>query len=257
MQVLVTSPATVKCDECGFEQIIDTDFFEDDPCVYDHGDNAMGEEIDHFFVAEIGCEQCGNNLRIEVRCSEYPVGAFDNNIECESEGCEIVVEPTVDADYSGEIDEIDFYEPSYDDWLSIDAVVNDIERYQNDPDILKQITPTEFEEVVSKILEMHGYEIVEVTKPTRDGGKDIIAKYVGGWIPYIIYVECKQWNPSRKVGIDVIRKLSAVQRDRNINKSVVVTTSFFTKDAEEYAEEHEMTLFDWNKLKAWLQDAER
>lgn len=256
MQVLVTSPATVKCDVCGLKQIIDIDFFEDNQVVYDHGDDAMGEEVDHSFVAEVQCIQCGNDLRIEARCSEYPAGAFNYDVEYDTEGCIIIDKPLIDADYSNEIEEINLYEPSYDAWTSIDAVVNDIERYKNDPDILKQITPREFEEAVSKILEMHGYEIIEVTKATRDGGKDIIAKYVGGGIPYVICVECKQWNPSRKVGIDVVRKLSAVQRDKYINKSIIVTTSFFTKDAKKYAEEHEMTLFDWNKLKFWLQDAE-
>ena len=253
MQILVTTPAIVKCNECGYEQIIDSDFFDDDPSSYDHGDNAMGEEIDHLFIAEVDCDICRNSLRVEARCSEYPVGAFNYDTEYEASGCEILIKPSVDPDYRDEIDDMVFYEPDED---VLNIVYYDLEQYQQNPELLRTISPTEFETAISEILQRDGFE-TRVTKKTRDGGKDIIAKYTAGRIPFIIWVECKQWNENNPVGIDVVEKLSAVQRDKNINKGVVVTTSYFTKDARDYADEHQMSLYDWDDLKDWLEDAKK
>lgn len=254
MQILVTSPAKVRCNECGEVQIIDQDFFDDDWSSYDHGDNAMGEEIDHCFIAEVDCANCGNSLRVETRCSEYPAGAFNYDTKCEASGCELMEEPSVEPDYRDDMDEMYFYEPN---WLGeqvFNDTVADLAEYWNDPKVLKKVSSREFERVVCTILKSKGFE-TQLTPATRDGGKDIIAKTDVGGLPFVIYVECKQWDETRKVGIDVVERLSAVQLDAHINKSVVVTTSFFTKGARDYAEKYNMSLIDWNNLKDWLSDA--
>ena len=68
------------------------------------------------------------------------------------------------------------------------------------------------------------------------------------------FVECKRWLPSNRVGIDVIQRLQGVQYINKADKSMLVTTSFFTEDAiREYRKiENTMTLVDYNKLTEWL-----
>ena len=97
----------------------------------------------------------------------------------------------------------------------------------------------EFEMYVGNVFEKLGFG-VNVTQATRDGGKDIIAtkKFA---IPYTVYIECKHKKEGNKVGVDVIRSSYGVQMAKRVNQSIVVTSTSFTKDACEFAQE----LKDW------------
>lgn len=85
--------------------------------------------------------------------------------------------------------------------------------------------------------------------------QDIIAKgYIHG-IPIVLDVECKQYRPDRKIGIGIVQRMRAVQADDHANKSVIVTTSSFSSDAREYADDHMIALVDMDGIKQWLRDA--
>lgn len=115
----------------------------------------------------------------------------------------------------------------------------------------------EFEFIVAELVRRKGFK-VEVTKKTRDGGKDIIAiKNISG-IPIKIIVECKHPDFGNPVGVDVVRSLYGVHNSKNgPNKSLLVTSSYLTKDAKNFVanetnSQWEIGLYDLQDLQNWI-----
>lgn len=107
---------------------------------------------------------------------------------------------------------------------------------------LFEMSPRDFEYYVAAFLQLTRKFKTEVTQATKDGGKDIIC--YDGKTP--IYVEVKHWTG--KVGRPVIQKLEGAMSGDKINQGYCVTSSFFTKDAIEYAEKTNITLIDGEML---------
>ncbi|MBO6754675.1 MAG: restriction endonuclease, partial [Spongiibacter sp.] len=129
---------------------------------------------------------------------------------------------------------------------------------QSDPDLLREIDSRQFEEVVAELFREKGYE-VELTKRTRDGGKDIIAiskDHFGIKLKY--FIECKHYGEKNKVGVDVVRNLHGVKNTKDgPNKTIIATTSSFTADAVSFAEKEatsswDISLADYNQLIDWI-----
>lgn len=114
-----------------------------------------------------------------------------------------------------------------------------------------------FEQVVAEIFRRMGYQ-VEVTKTTRDGGIDIVGIGRIGEVEHKLFVECKRKDPGNPVGVDIVRSLYGVHQGRSgANKSVIVSTTGFTKDAEGFATQEtrsswELDLYDFADLRSWL-----
>lgn len=93
------------------------------------------------------------------------------------------------------------------------------------------IHPREFEKIVAELLYQKGFK-VELTKQTRDNGYDILAmKYIDGLSPIKYLVECKRNNINRKIGVEIIRSFKDVILTEQANKGIIVTTSYFSKQA--------------------------
>ncbi len=124
---------------------------------------------------------------------------------------------------------------------------------KNNPSILHSITPREFEELVAEIFDRQGFD-VELTKATRDGGKDIIAIQSNMGIKLKYIVECKRYAMHNKVTLDVVQRLYGVKMAEKANKAILVTTSSFTKDASKFASQHcwDLSLKDKRDLLSWL-----
>jgi len=122
------------------------------------------------------------------------------------------------------------------------------------PTKIHDLSSRKFEELIADILRNFGFE-VELTRATRDGGKDIVAYIRTQATAFLTYVECKKYAADHKVGVDVVREVYGVQRIYKANKSLIVTTSSFTRDAVEARRhiENEMDLKDLEDLKVWLQ----
>jgi restriction endonuclease Mrr len=103
---------------------------------------------------------------------------------------------------------------------------------------LYDLSPRKFEELVADILKDFGFD-VSLTPSTRDGGKDILAYMRKQICSYLMFVECKRWKPDQHVGIEIVQRLYGVQQANNANKSMVVTTSFFSKSAIEESKRYE------------------
>ncbi|MFH1701372.1 MAG: restriction endonuclease [Candidatus Zixiibacteriota bacterium] len=135
----------------------------------------------------------------------------------------------------------------------IDASDDLIKYLTINPDYMYNLNPRKFEEVVAKLLERAGFSIT-LTPGTRDGGKDIYAIHKTDVGHMLILVECKRHNKDNKVGVDVVRSLYGVKMAERANMGVVVTTSFFTRDAYEFKKQvgYDLSLRDYNDLTDWL-----
>lgn len=125
--------------------------------------------------------------------------------------------------------------------------------FHKHPERLYDLSPRKFEELIASILKDFGFD-VELTQATRDGGRDIIAYIRNAVCEYLTFVECKKYAADRKVGVGVVREVSGVHYLKKASKSMIVTTSFFSKDAKQEAAaiEHQLELKDYNNIKEWL-----
>jgi len=125
---------------------------------------------------------------------------------------------------------------------------------EKNPELLKNIHHRDFENFIADLFKREGFK-VEVTKKTRDGGRDIIAIRSDFNIKVKYLIECKRHQWDNKVGVDIVRQLYGVQQAESANKSIIVTTSKFTKDAINFASkentEWHMQLSDYNELLKW------
>lgn len=116
------------------------------------------------------------------------------------------------------------------------------------------ISPRQFEELVSSVFKNMGYEI-QMTPVTKDGGYDIVAsKHIAtGLSPQKYIIECKRY--SRPVGADVVRRLAGAQQISDADRAILVTTSSFTKEAKDEAKKFRLDLADYDMLLMWLMSA--
>lgn len=118
-----------------------------------------------------------------------------------------------------------------------------------DPKIMYSFSSREFEKMICELLEKQGYK-VKLTKQTRDGGKDIIIVQNSILGEFCIYVECKKYDMARPISVGLVRELYGTVMAENATAGMMITTSYFTKDAKAYTEKikHRMTLKDYNDL---------
>jgi len=130
----------------------------------------------------------------------------------------------------------------------------ELKRYfSKHPEALYDLHPRKFEILIADILKDLGFE-VSLTQATHDRGIDIYAYLKSRVGTFLTFVECKRWEPQKHVGIEVVQRLYGVQQANQANKSMIVTTSFFTQPAiiESKRYEHLMELKDYDNLKEWL-----
>lgn len=122
-----------------------------------------------------------------------------------------------------------------------------------DPELLRKLPPQKFEEIVAELLSRQDYK-VELTPATRDGGFDIYAAKSDTLGTFLFLVECKQYTPPLKVGVQVVRSLYGTVQQTKATAGILVTTSFFTKVAKDFQREikYQIQLRDFFEIKKWL-----
>ena len=136
-----------------------------------------------------------------------------------------------------------------------------INRIRNSNSFLKEMPYSDhriFEELVAEIFKEFGY-VIELTKKTRDGGKDIIAlKKTEGLVEEKILIECKHWED--KIDVKPVRNLIgvAISQEELPTGIILATTSHFTKDAEKItinsAIKMELERKDYDDILEWIQE---
>lgn len=225
----------IKCKTCGCVTEVEADSLEYDTSTYER---SMGEETEYNFYGEICCEKCRTWIAFNIRGYEYPVGAF-NFSDYDCNGGEFVSEPAVEMVY-----EFDY---NYDDY-AYEQYIEAQDILEHNREQIRNMSPRDFEFFVGDLFEKLGFN-VKITQKTRDGGHDIIATKATP-IPFTLIVECKHWGEKHKVDVSVVRSVYGVQTAEQANKSVIVTSSKFTRDARKFAEERKelMTLWDIDDL---------
>ena len=131
-----------------------------------------------------------------------------------------------------------------------EALVRDL---KNRPEDLLAISPRDFEMVLAELLTDMGWE-VELTKATRDGGKDILAYMNTDLGRLLCLVEAKRYRTDRKIGVDLVRTLYGTLCDYQANSAMMVTTSSFSPDAHEFQKRHQyqLSLRDYSSVVEWI-----
>jgi len=112
---------------------------------------------------------------------------------------------------------------------------------------IDKITWYEFEELCLKLLENNNIKL-ESTKKGKDGGIDIIGYYDFGMIKGKIIIQCKYFSIKNKVSVNVVRELNGLISAHHATHGIVITTSYFTKEAEKFADENNIRLINRDSL---------
>jgi Restriction endonuclease len=121
------------------------------------------------------------------------------------------------------------------------------------PEIVYEISPRHFEELIARVLGRFQFSTT-LSKRTRDGGYDIVAIEDKDVTKNKYLIECKRYSPERKVDIRIVRQLYGVKLSEGVTKAMLVTSSYFTRDALAFAEKHawEIELKDFADVLRWL-----
>lgn len=128
-----------------------------------------------------------------------------------------------------------------------------LDRLKSFPEEVHSMSPRKFEEFIAKLLERDGFSI-ELTPQTRDGGRDIIAKLDSSIGQHLYLVECKKYAPNRPIDVSIVRALYGVLHHENATAGLIVTTSYFSKDALKFREpnRYRMNFKDYQQLVTWI-----
>jgi Holliday junction DNA helicase RuvB len=120
--------------------------------------------------------------------------------------------------------------------------------YQQSPtnsrDLLKRLramSGAEFERFVANVFQRQGYT-AEVTGASRDHGIDIMLRKRG----HVVAVQCKQWDNA--IGEPIVRDFYGAIVHGGVNMGFVVTSSHFTAQAETFAQNKPIKLYDIDAL---------
>jgi restriction endonuclease Mrr len=86
---------------------------------------------------------------------------------------------------------------------------------------------------LSEVLEKLGFQDVEITQPTRDGGTDARVSYKRGLVEARAIVSAKRWSARTSVPVDEVRLMRGIKGDEDT--AIIITTASFTPDAQREA----------------------
>ena len=254
----------VKCQKCRKVSTLD----RDDLCIEELSSDQreMGLEIAYGGEIDFSCPKCGNDIEVSYEAYEYPPGCL-NHSDTKARGAS-VIEGFEDIDVSFQEELYSFEEdvlqgiPEEESSSSLiqlnDGVTELIEHLAKHPEQLYNIKDRKFEELIAHIFRNNNFS-VELTKQTRDGGRDIIAIRSDLGIHSRYLIECKRYAENRPIGVDLVRSLYGVQQQEGANKSILAATSRFTSDARKFANKQNTTewlmdLKGYEDVVKWIRD---
>jgi len=183
----------------------------------------------------------------ELIPAELEENAADQSAEKTSQEVETLYE----SQKVNEISSADIYNDAAPLLVEVNEwVLRHLKRY---PQEIFNLSPRQFELTVAEILERLGWEI-HVTPASRDGGKDIVAFLPTALGPHLCLIETKLFRLDRPVGVGIIRGLYGVVEDADASSGALITTSYFTDPAIQFAKAHpnKLHLHDFDALKKWI-----
>lgn len=116
---------------------------------------------------------------------------------------------------------------------------------------LLKLTPTEFEHLVKELFVAMGAEAWR-TVPSKDGGVDAVATSKNLFFGGVCLIQAKRWTGL--VGLDAVHALTGVMTDHNATTGVLVTTSWFSRTSEQFAQRNRITLINGAELKHLIKE---
>jgi hypothetical protein len=121
----------------------------------------------------------------------------------------------------------------------------------NSVEKLLDLSPTEFEDAVVELFRAYGHK-ARRTGGVGDHGVDVIVETRDG---QKIVVQCKRWKGY--VGEPVVRDFYGVMHHEKADRGLIVTTSTFSRPAQEWAEGKPIALYNGEKFLQLWQRAQR
>jgi restriction system protein len=118
------------------------------------------------------------------------------------------------------------------------------------PNPLK-LTPTEFEHLVRQLFAAMGAE-AWTTIPSKDGGVDAVATSKNLFFGGVCLIQAKRYTGL--VGLEAVHALTGVMADHNAHRGVLVTTSWFGRASEQFANRNRITLVNGAELKQLVKE---
>ena len=118
------------------------------------------------------------------------------------------------------------------------------------PNLLK-LMPTEFEHLVKQLFVAMGAE-AWTTIPSKDGGVDAVATSKHLFFGGVCLIQAKRWTGL--VGLESVHALTGVMADHNATTGVLVTTSWFGRASEQFANRNRITLINGAELKQLIKE---
>lgn len=144
-------------------------------------------------------------------------------------------------------------------FLGIAAIIRlylDNNRYKESQAITQsqvdKMSGIDFENYVADLLKARGFK-VEVTPPSGDFGVDLIAKKD----EEIYAVQVKRYGPRKKVGRSAISDALGGIHHYHATKAMVITNSFYTRNAKFMARTTGTELVDRETLSKWIREFQR
>jgi restriction system protein len=116
---------------------------------------------------------------------------------------------------------------------------------------LLNLSPTEFEHLVRQLFVAMGAE-AWTTIPSKDGGVDAVATSKNLFFGGVCLIQAKRWTGV--VGLESVHALTGVMADHNATTGVLVTTSWFGRASEQFANRNRVTLINGAELKQLIKD---
>ena len=131
--------------------------------------------------------------------------------------------------------------------IKVDGKVKDEKSLKFNIYSLDNLSGKEFEGFLKWMFEELGYS-VELTKVTADSGVDLVLKKDKEKIA----VQAKRYNRTSKISNEVVLKTHGGMGVYKCNKSIIITTSYFTSQAKKDAEKLNIDLWDRETLSATI-----
>lgn len=110
---------------------------------------------------------------------------------------------------------------------------------------LMELTPSEFESLITNLFEKMGLETRQ-TRPSRDGGVDCVAWDTRPVMGGKVVIQAKRYKNT--VGVSAVRDLFGTVHNEGAGKGILVSTSGYGKASFQFAEGKPLELLDGSNL---------
>jgi restriction system protein len=110
---------------------------------------------------------------------------------------------------------------------------------------LMELTPKEFESLITNLFEKMGLETRQ-TQPSRDGGVDCVAYDARPILGGKVVIQAKRYKNT--VGVSAVRDLFGTMQNEGASKGILVTTSGYGKASFEFADGKPLELLSGSNL---------